>query len=404
MTTITPTPGPRRWMVAGVLLLATAVNYMDRQTLASLAVRVTVAFGLTEEQYGRLEFVFGWAFAVGSLLFGFLADRLSVRLLYPAVLLGWSAAGFATGLARSYEELLACRTVLGLFEAGHWPCALATTQRLLSREDRSLGNSLLQSGAALGAIITPPTVLLLLRFADPAEAWRLPFLVIGIGGVLWVAVWFAVIRAADLAVPPEPSTGAGSGWALLTDRRVLALAFTVACLNSAWQLTRAWLPKVLIQGRGYSESDALWFNSGYYIASDVGCLTAGAVTLWLTRRGVEVHRARLTVFSGCAVLAALTVVAAQLPAGWPLLGVLLVVGAGTLALFPFYYSLVQELSVAHLGKVSGGLAAFGWFVSSPLQTGYGWLVDRTGSFDLGLALAGLPPLAALVVLLAFWRK
>ncbi len=46
MTPSDPRASSRRWVVAGVLLLATAINYMDRQTLASLAVRVTAAFSL----------------------------------------------------------------------------------------------------------------------------------------------------------------------------------------------------------------------------------------------------------------------------------------------------------------------------------------------------------------------
>lgn len=428
MTPPDPRASGRRWAVAGVLLLATAINYMDRQTLASLAVRVSAAFALTEEQYGNLELVFGWAFAVGSLVFGWLADRVSVRWLYPAVLLGWSAAGIATGLSASYSELLVCRAVLGLFEAGHWPCALATTQRLLSRADRPFGNSVLQSGASVGAILTPPAVLAVLRWADPGEAvrvahlaagggtavaatgvppavWQLPFLVLGVVGVGWVIVWFAVVRAGDLTRRPEPTEQpGGSLWAVVLDRRFLALAITVACLNGSWQLIRAWLPKVLIQGRGYLEADALLFNSAYYIATDLGCLTAGAAALLLARRGLDIHRARLAVFGVCAALTALTVVAAQLPAGWPLLGVLLVVGAGALGLFPCYYSLVQELSTAHVGKVSGLLAAIGWFASSPFQPLFGRLVDRTGSFDLGLALAGLPPTVAFGVLLIMWRK
>jgi hypothetical protein len=128
------------------------------------------------------------------------------------------------------------------------------------------------------------------------------------------------------------------------------------------------------------------------------------MALAMSRSGWDVHRSRLFVFGICAVLSSLTVVASLLPAGWPLLGVLLLVGAGTLGLFPFYYSLVQELSVVHVGKVSGLLAAFGWFVSSPLQKSFGWLVDTTGSFDLGLALTGLPSILAFAALLIFWRK
>jgi ACS family hexuronate transporter-like MFS transporter len=110
-----------RWWVCGLLLLASMINYMDRQTLANAAVRITKQFSLSQEQYGNLEFGFGWAFAAGSIVFGFMVDRISVRLVYPAVLLLWSATGFLTGFVRGYDELLACRILLGLFEAGHWP-------------------------------------------------------------------------------------------------------------------------------------------------------------------------------------------------------------------------------------------------------------------------------------------
>jgi len=68
-----------------MLLLASAINYMDRQTLANAAVRISTQFNLNQEQYGNIEMVFGWAFAAGSLLFGMLADRVAIRWLYPAV-------------------------------------------------------------------------------------------------------------------------------------------------------------------------------------------------------------------------------------------------------------------------------------------------------------------------------
>ena len=32
------------------------INYLDRQTLANLSVRITKALSLSEEQYGNLEF------------------------------------------------------------------------------------------------------------------------------------------------------------------------------------------------------------------------------------------------------------------------------------------------------------------------------------------------------------
>src|SRR6476620_5811687 len=108
-----------KWWITGVLLLATTINYMDRVTLASSSVRVTSEFALSDAQYGNLELAFGWAFAAGSLVFGFLADKLPVFWLYPAILAAWSSVGAITGMTHGFGGLLICRTLLGFFEAGH---------------------------------------------------------------------------------------------------------------------------------------------------------------------------------------------------------------------------------------------------------------------------------------------
>ncbi|RLS72183.1 MAG: MFS transporter, partial [Planctomycetota bacterium] len=118
-------------VICGLLLLASAVNYMDRQTLAVTAARIKSEFSLDNVQYGRVEAIFGYSFALGSLFWGFLVDRVSVRWIYPIGLLGWSAMGFLTGWARDYDELYGCRLLLGIFESAHWPCGLKTTQALL---------------------------------------------------------------------------------------------------------------------------------------------------------------------------------------------------------------------------------------------------------------------------------
>src|SRR5688500_13960453 len=117
-----------KWWVCGLLLCASAINYMDRQTLANAASRITKQLALSQEQYGNLETGFGLALAAGSLVFGIIADRISVRIVYPVVVVLWSAVGFGTGLSGGYTDLLWYRTALGFFEGGHWPCAVKTTR------------------------------------------------------------------------------------------------------------------------------------------------------------------------------------------------------------------------------------------------------------------------------------
>lgn len=399
-----------KWIVCGLLLLASAINYMDRQTLANAAVRISKEFSLTQTQYGNVEAVFGYAFAAGSLVFGWLADRVSVRWLYALVLALWSVVGFTTGFVRDYDELLVCRTLLGFFEAGHWPCGIRTTRMLLDSRQRSLGNGVLQSGASFGAIITP--IIMQALMTTELGSWRTPFKVVGAVGLLWIVPWLLLMRTSDLSSERSPGdvsssrveTAASSFWRVIFSRQMLIVFFVIACINTTWQILRAWLPKILQEGRGYSEAHALYFNSAWFAATDVGCLGAGALAVWLARRHLSVHAARVLVFGFCGLLCALCVLVPWLGKGWALLVVLSLAGAGALGVFPLYHAFTQDISGEHQGKITGVAGVAAWLIPAQIQKLFGMLADRTGSFDLGLALAGLLPVIAVVPLWLFWIK
>ena len=55
-----------KWLICGLLLLATMLNYMDRLTLNLTAVEIKKEMGLDNEQYGQIEWVFGIGFAFGA--------------------------------------------------------------------------------------------------------------------------------------------------------------------------------------------------------------------------------------------------------------------------------------------------------------------------------------------------
>jgi ACS family hexuronate transporter-like MFS transporter len=391
-----------KWYVCGLLLLATTINYMDRVTLANASVRVTKEFGLSEEQYGNLELYFGWAFAVGSLVFGLLADRVRVYWLYPVVLAGWSIMGMVSGWTSSYSELLICRILLGFFEAGHWPCALKTTFALLDTKDRTMGNSVLQSGASIGAIVTPQIMKALMT--DDIGSWRGAFVIVGAVGLGWVVLWFVSMRPRELetAPPVEKAAGGPQLFDLILSRRFWALALLITGTQTVWHIYRVWLMKFLQTGRGYSEAAALNFQSAYYIATDVGCVLAGVVSIWLAKRGLDAHGARRWVYAGACLLTSLSVALPWLPQGWLLLGVLLIIGGGALALFPCYYSFVQEISATHVGRITGLLSMWVWAVTSPLHKLFGWIADKTGSYDEGLVIAGLAPWLGVLAMKLLW--
>jgi MFS family permease len=226
-----------KWGVCVLLLLATTINYMDRLTINQLSGPIKEAFALDARGYAQLEAAFASAFALGAILMGWFVDRWSVRWIYPLAVLAWSFAGFATGLANTFAMLLACRFFLGLAEAGNWPCALKTTQQILPPAERTLGNSILQSGAAIGAFITPIILLGLYKWTCN---WRVPFMVIGGVGTIWVLFWLSAVQGPDLRAAPS-----SAGPSLMS---VLAWLVLLMMLDGAIHIAAAapeWLPHAL---------------------------------------------------------------------------------------------------------------------------------------------------------------
>lgn len=444
------------WAVCGVLLLATLLNYMDRQALSVTAPTLKNQFNLHEERLGMLEGWFGYSFAFGSIFFGWLADRFGPRYLYPALLAGWSLAGIATSLAAEpwvaaalqqpddppgtamYRWMLGCRIALGVCEAGHWPCALLTVRAILDSKDRTLGNGILQSGASIGAIIVP----LYIEASDRAgNSWSFPFWSIGLAGLLWVPVWFLLVSRRELSRPKEGEKEAlreteairDKGQAIREEgqgvgdegqakgdvpevrpsrvaaaatihqlRRLVVLGVIVATITISWQFLRAWLALFLEDHRGFKKDATRWIIAGYFIVADIGCLLAGVLVAKLAARGWRIHSARQAGFITFTLLTACGALVPFVGQGWLMIALLFTAAAGILGLHPYYYALTQEISVKRMGLLSGGLACFGWLVASRFQIFVGGHIKATKSYELGFLIAGFVPLLGLAALLALW--
>jgi MFS transporter, ACS family, hexuronate transporter len=378
----------RRWkgVMLVILLSATLLNYANRLTFNQNAVPLQQTYGISEEGYGQVEGKFNLGFACGVLLFGILADTVSVRWLYPFVVVTWSIAGFASGMIGSLAGLGTARFLLGLFEAGHWPCALRTTQRTFTPDQRTWANSILQSGASVGAVLTPQLVLLI-HFWDP-EQWRWSFFIVGALGIPWAVMWLLTVSETDVRRPviQTDETAKGTGerrelqeiplFRIFLSRRWWLLLFVVNAINAFWHYIRVWLPLMLEKDHGYSHVFVQNFTSVYYAATFFGSLASGGVTVWLAGRGWNVHRARLLTFLTFALLSSLAMPAAFVSRGPLLLGLMLLVAFASLGLFPIYYSLNQEISGKHQGKVGGSLGFSAWLVMSQVHPLIGSLVDR----------------------------
>jgi ACS family hexuronate transporter-like MFS transporter len=235
------------------MFASTILNYMDRQTVAMLREPIGAAFGITAEvDFGWVVSAFYLTYALFQVPAGYLVDRWDLRWSYAAAVAWWSLAAMATARAPTLGALIACRILLGVGESFNWPCALRVTARVLPPSDRSLGNGIFNSGAAIGAVVTPIVVTLLTE----AFGWRASFVVIGAAGFVWVAAWLLLIPHEYRRMLARPDRKLSREDDLLEDRRahrrlsgrahaafagVLIAAIAIAFTASWYGLTAVWI-------------------------------------------------------------------------------------------------------------------------------------------------------------------
>ncbi len=200
------------WVLCWLMFASTVLNYMDRQTITLLEHQISDYFSIPNfAEFGWILAAFSMTYALFQVPAGYLVDRWDLRWTFAAAVAWWSLAAVATAFVPTLGWLFVCRALLGVGESFNWPCALRVTARVLPPKDRSLGNGIFNSGAAVGAVLTP----LLVAFLSPRLGWRGTFVAIGSLGFIWVAVWIALVRgprsgmlARQLRVTPGPSSDA----------------------------------------------------------------------------------------------------------------------------------------------------------------------------------------------------
>ena len=192
------------WGLCWLMFASTVLNYMDRQTITLVKDQIATAFAIKSDvDFGWILAAFSMTYALFQVPAGYLVDRWDLRWSYAAAVAWWSLAAMAIAVVPSLGMLIACRALLGVGESFNWPCALRVTARVLPPADRSLGNGIFNSGAAVGAVVTPFVVTNLTLLLG----WRSAFLVIGSLGFVWVAAWLILVQGPErrlLAREPRP--------------------------------------------------------------------------------------------------------------------------------------------------------------------------------------------------------
>ena len=205
------------------MFASTALNYLDRQAVTLVGENLKSEFRISNATFGWVLAAFQLSYAFFQVPAGLTVDRVDTRRLYAFAVIWWSLAAIGVAFAPGLAVLMVFRALLGLGESFNWPCALRVTARVLPPGERSLGNGIFNSGAAVGAVLTP----LLVTPLTALLGWRYAFGLIGLLGFVWVAVWLWSVRgeaAARLAKDEGVPHGERRGLSKSGREALLALA------------------------------------------------------------------------------------------------------------------------------------------------------------------------------------
>jgi ACS family hexuronate transporter-like MFS transporter len=392
-----------RWRLALLVSAAIAISYLDRQTLPVAIKAIEQDIPVTNEQFSLLQSSFLIAYAVMYAGGGKLMDVFGTRTGFLAIMLFWSLACASHGLATGFWMLAVSRLLLGMGEGGGFPAATRAVAEWFPVHERSTAMGIINAGTAVGGVLAPPLIALVLTSFD----WRMVFYLTGIVGVAWAIWWWreyysperhpllsdseretlAPVIAAGRSAEPAPR------WlTLLQVRQTWGLVTAKFLSDAAWYFYLFWLPKYLYDARGFDIKEVGAFAWIPYAAACVGCLVGGWLSSWLLTRNVPLNRARKMALGLSAALMPAVLLIPSVPVAW------------ALAIFSLAYFGQQSWSTLvmilpadmyprnAIGAVAGlvgfggamGGVVFGQLVGTLLDRGFGYGIVFTlaGSFHV----------------------
>jgi MFS family permease len=177
-------------MVLLLISLMYMITYMDRTGISIAAPAMAKEFGLTQTAIGIVFSVFLWAYAIGQIPLGWLADRLGPRLVLLIIVPFWSLMTAMTAVAGGVASLILIRFVFGLAEAGAFPTATRAMQLWFPKAERGIVHGVTHSFSRFAVAIVP---FIAVSIMVPL-GWRWIFYVFGAAGLLWSAAFYLLYR------------------------------------------------------------------------------------------------------------------------------------------------------------------------------------------------------------------
>ncbi|HEY3900921.1 MAG TPA: MFS transporter [Chthoniobacter sp.] len=289
----------RAWLIVAFLWVVGGLNYLDRIMITTMHDSLVAAVPMTEAQFGLLTAMFLWVYAGISPFAGFLADRFPRSRIVTGSLLIWSSVTWLTGQAKTYDQLLATRALMGISEACFVPAALALITDYHRGPTRSLATGIYITGSMVGSALGGLGGWL----AERQHRWNSPFQFFGLLGIgVAVLLAFALRDVSDTetgatpslekCAPPKARFDEALASLFGDSSFILTFVFYGLVAMTTWGVT-GWMPTYLSEhfhlGQGRGGLSATGYFNGAMV---VGLILGGA---WADRWSRSNERARILV-------------------------------------------------------------------------------------------------------------
>ncbi len=398
--------GRYRWFICALLFFATTVNYMDRQVIGLLKPTLQADLHWNEIDYSNIIFSFQLAYAVGLVFIGRFMDWLGTRKGFSLAVFVWSIAAMGHAAARSVFGFSVARFALGLGESGSFPASIKSVAEWFPKKERALATGLFNSGANIGAIVTP----IFIPWLTYRYGWPSAFLVTGAMGFIWLALWLLFYQAPEMSkrVSPEElsyirsdpgETTASFGWVkLLGYRETWAFAIGKFLTDPIWWLYLFWVPDFLYRTYHVDLVGMTLPLIVIYNAATIGSVGGGWLSSALIKRGWTVNRSRKTAMLVCALGAVPIIFAAHASSLWIAVLILSLATAAhqgwSANIFTTASDVFPRSATATIVGIGGMMGAIGGMFIAKVV---GYVLQWTGSYYSVFLLAGFAYLFALLV-------
>jgi sugar phosphate permease len=183
-------PTKTRWLVLLLISLMYMITYMDRTGISIAAPAMEREFGLSKTAIGVVFSVFLWAYAIGQIPGGWLADRFGPRLVLLIIVPFWSLMTAMTAVAAGLTSLIGIRFVFGLAESGAFPTATRAMQLWFPKAERGIVHGVTHSFSRFAVAIVPFLAVSIMV----TLGWRWIFYLFGAAGLLWSAAFYLLYQ------------------------------------------------------------------------------------------------------------------------------------------------------------------------------------------------------------------